>query len=121
MDQDKSPEAEASAELWDWGVVEIMGHRTHAGRFREEERFGAKFIRIDVPVDGDPAKGWITHLYGAAAIFSLRLSDEASVMKANRPYVSPYRLTLANRADAIITQADAAGDFGDTDYGEDEP
>jgi hypothetical protein len=46
-----------------------------------------------VPKEGDPSKGWTTHLYGAAAVFSLRYSDEATVMKANQPYVSPYRLS----------------------------
>jgi len=40
------------------------GHRSHWGRSREEERFGAKMIRIDVPNQGDPAKGWTTHYYG---------------------------------------------------------
>ena len=78
---------------FEWAVVEIFGHRSHAGRIREEERFGNKMLRIDIPTDGDPAKGWTTHFYGAASIFSVALSDEASVLKFNRPYVSPYRLT----------------------------
>ena len=30
------------ADGWEWAVVEIFGHRRHAGRTREEERFGAK-------------------------------------------------------------------------------
>ena len=34
---------------WEWAIVEIMGHRKHAGRIREEERFGAKMLRVDVP------------------------------------------------------------------------
>ncbi len=47
---------------WEWAIVEIFGHRRHAGRAREEERFGAKMLRIDVPVKGDPAThGWETH------------------------------------------------------------
>lgn len=77
---------------WDWGIVEIFGHRRHAGRVREEERFGTKMLRIDVPVKGDPAaNGWETHWYGGASIFSFALTDEHSVMRANKPYQSPSR------------------------------
>lgn len=83
------------APAWEWALVEIFGHRSHAGRAREEERFGAKMLRIDVPIDGDPAvKGWRTHFYGGSSIFSYALTDEDSVMRANKPYerASPYRL-----------------------------
>lgn len=76
-------------EGWQWAIVEIFGHRKHAGRTREEERFGAKMLRIDVPVDGDPLKGWTTIYYGGASIFSFGLTDEASVMRANKPYAAP--------------------------------
>jgi hypothetical protein len=110
---DEATGIEQPTEGWDWAVVEIMGHRTHAGRIREEERFGSKMLRVDVPNEGDPAKGWTTHFYGASAIFGLRYSDEATVMKANKPYVSPYRLTY-----------DATGDIdanGDTSQDDDEP
>ena len=81
---------------WEWAIVEIFGHRSHAGRTREEERFGAKMLRIDVPIDGDPAnKGWLTHFYGGASIFSFTLATEERCLKANRPYVSAY---IANHA-----------------------
>ena len=80
---------------WEWCFVEIMGHRSHWGRSREEERFGAKMIRIDVPNQGDPAaNGWTTHYYGGASIFSYSLTDEATVMKRNKPYMPPARLSL---------------------------
>jgi hypothetical protein len=80
---------------WEWAIVEIFGHRRHAGRAREEERFGSKMLRIDVPVKGDPAaNGWETHWYGGASIFSYTITDEPSVMRANKPYEAPstYRL-----------------------------
>lgn len=80
---------------WTWAIVEIFGHRRHAGRMREEERFGAKMLRIDVPTRGDPEKnGWETHWYGGSAIFSLTLTDEDSVMRANKPYEPPARYRL---------------------------
>lgn len=89
---------------FEWAVVEIFGHRRHAGRAREEERFGAKMLRVDVPKiemmetkdagNPDPlprVTSWTSHFYGGSAIFSYTLTDEASVMKINRPYASPSR------------------------------
>lgn len=79
---------------WEWAIVEIFGHRTHAGRTREEERFGTKMLRVDVPVRGDAAAhGWSTHYYGGAAIFSFTLTDEASVIRANKPYEPASRIS----------------------------
>jgi hypothetical protein len=85
-------------EGWEAAVVEIFGHRSHAGFIREEERFGAKMIRIDVPKNGDADHPiWETHWYGGASIFSLTLTDAASVFAANRPYRSPSRVLLEAR------------------------
>ena len=33
-----------------WAQVEIFGHRRHYGRISEVERFGAKLLRVDVPI-----------------------------------------------------------------------
>lgn len=80
---------------WEWAIVEIFGHRSHAGRTREEERFGAKMLRIDVPIKGDPsANGWETHWYGGSSIFSYTLTDEDSVMRSNKPWDAPARYRL---------------------------
>ncbi len=97
---------EAQEDGWEWVVLEIMGHRRHAGRAREVEKFGAKFLRIDVPifsavrnedgstaVEGDVDMRWETRFYSGPSIFSVSYTDEASVMRANKPYVSPYRIT----------------------------
>lgn len=70
---------------WRWMLVEIFGHREHAGRCREEERLGVKMLRIDEPLaifppDG-PAVKWTTHWYPGAAIFSLRQTTEEAVMR----------------------------------------
>lgn len=83
-------------EGWEWMFLEIMGHRNHWGRTREEERFGTKMLRIDVPVKGDPSvHGWTTHFYGGAAIFSITLTDEATAMLKNMPWDAPARLQYA--------------------------
>lgn len=85
---------------WSWAIVEIFGHRRHAGRIREEERFGTKMLRIDVPLKGDPEKnGWETHWYGGASIFSLTLTDEATALKINKPYEAPSTYRLSAPAD----------------------
>lgn len=84
------------SEGWEWAILEIFGHRKHAGRIREEERFGSKMLRIDIPIDGDPAaKGWRSHYYSGNSIFSLSLTDEASVLRANAPCQPASRLTYA--------------------------
>ena len=77
----------------EYAIVEIFGHRRHAGRIQEVERFGTRMLRIDVPTDGDFARGFVTHLYGGASIFSLIATDRASVEAANAPYRPPGRLT----------------------------
>ncbi len=84
---------------WEWAICEIMGHRTHAGRCREEERFGAKMLRVDIPIKGDPeANGWETHWYGGSSIFSYTLTDRDSVMRSNKPYEAPSRYRLPSPA-----------------------
>lgn len=85
---------------WEWAIVEIFGHRRHAGRTREEERFGAKMLRIDIPVKGDAtANGWQTHYYGGASIFSFSLTDEATALRINKPYESPARYSIEDHSD----------------------
>lgn len=94
---------------WEWAIVEIFGHRRHAGRTREEERFGAKMLRIDVPIviwrdvaEGGRAaeiSGWSTLYYGGASIFSFALSDEKTIIRANQPYEPASRLTYQPRDD----------------------
>jgi hypothetical protein len=84
------PQSNEPTDGWEWARVEIMGHRCHYGRVREEERFGAKMLRVDIPIKGDPAaNGWTTVYYGGPSIFSFGLIDEAAAMKANKPYQPP--------------------------------
>lgn len=101
---------------WSWAVVEIFGHRRHAGRIREEERFGAKMLRIDVPIKGDPAAGWMTHWYGGAAIFCITPTDEASAMAANKPYEPGrafFQLEAGDEFDEAGDEQDGNGAYGE--------
>ncbi|MCC8949300.1 hypothetical protein H8A97_30415 [Bradyrhizobium sp. Arg62] len=92
----EQPAVAAVDDGWEWAIVEIFGHRRHVGRSREEERFGAKMLRIDVPKLG-PSKDdvtWSTHFYGGSSIFSYTLTDEKTVMRhAEHAYVPaiPFR------------------------------
>jgi hypothetical protein len=116
---------------WEWMQVEIMGHREHWGRAREEERFGTKMLRIDIPVKGEPAvHGWATRYYSGPAIFSVTLTDEATVMNKNLPWDAPHRLTyrepdvkvVGPRAEEVIARAMARedGTFDETGNDDDE-
>lgn len=81
---------------WDWAIVEIFGHRRHVGRIREEERFGTKMLRIDVPkvtYETKAITGYASHFYGGSSIFSITPTDEASAVVANRGY-PPHRTAL---------------------------
>lgn len=82
---------------WDWAAVEIFGHRRHVGRIREEECFGTKMLRIDVPkVDPETTAvtGFASHYYGGGSIFSITPTDEDSAVRANKPWAPPSRSTL---------------------------
>lgn len=100
----EEPEISGADDGFEWAVVEVFGHRRHAGRAREEERFGAKMLRIDIPQlkwpeDQPDAKDptvteWVTHFYGGASIFSYTLTDEQTVFQINRPYKPAGRYSL---------------------------
>lgn len=88
----EEPEAE-------YAIVEVFGHRKHAGRIFEVERFGTKLLRVDIPKDGDFALGFNTHFYGGPSIFSMTPCDLATVLRANKPYVPASRLTYSEPDD----------------------
>lgn len=51
-----------------WAVVELLGHVRTAGRVTEEERFGVKMGRCDVPrADG----GFTTFYFGGGSVYRM--------------------------------------------------
>lgn len=94
-----------------WAIVEIYGHRRHAGRIRAEQKFGTEMLRIDVPqfagADQPEPSEWVTHWYGAAAVFSITLTNQKTVEKINRPYGLPGRYHLEDHS------ADDGGEHDD--------
>jgi len=56
-----------------WGIVELMGHVRLAGKVTEEEKFGSKMGRIDIP-QGDE---FITQYFGGHSVYRITFVTEA--------------------------------------------
>lgn len=56
-----------------WAVLELMGHVRIAGRVTEEERFGGKLGRIDIP---NKEGGFTTQYFNASSIYRLTPTNE---------------------------------------------
>lgn len=70
-----------------WAVVELMGHVRMAGRVTEEERFGAKVGRCDVP-NGDD--GFTTVFFTGSSIYRLTpCTEDAARAVARRAQPEP--------------------------------
>lgn len=85
--RENAPITAGMARAAQWARVEIFGHTCHYGRISEVERFGAKMLQIEIPVDGKPDGRWQTIHYAGSAVFSLSPSEEHVVMQRNKPYV----------------------------------
>jgi hypothetical protein len=53
-----------------WARLELMGHVSLYGRVSEEERFGQKIGRIDIP-KGDGEDDYTTQYFGAGSLYRL--------------------------------------------------
>lgn len=75
MDEVRAPQPEAV-----WAVVDLMGHVKLAGRLTEEEKFGAKFGRLDIPVDPPPLLDsdpeFVTQFFGGGSVYRITLVTE---------------------------------------------
>jgi hypothetical protein len=84
-----------------WAIVELMGHVRLAGRLSEEEKFGAKMGRLDIPsppakprldcmackgtgqVDGMPCPmldcdpQYVTQYFGGGSVYRITIVSEA--------------------------------------------
>jgi hypothetical protein len=89
MTSDEQKGATAPAETW--AIVELMGHVRIGGRLTEEERFGVKMGRLDVP-NGD---AFVTQFFGGASVYRITIvSEEAARAVAVRTAapVQPWEL-----------------------------
>lgn len=57
-----------------WAILELMGHVRLGGRVGEEERFGVKMGRIDIPT---PEGGFVTQLFGGSSVYRMTFVGEA--------------------------------------------
>ncbi len=56
-----------------WVKLELMGHICLAGKMSEEEKFGSKLGRIDIPAED----GFTTQYFGGQAIYRISVVTEA--------------------------------------------
>jgi hypothetical protein len=100
-----------------WAIVELMGHVRLGGRLTEEERFGAKLGRLDIP---NPAGGFVTQFFGGQSVYRITIvSEEAAravAVRAPAP-VSPWELPRQLKAADPRPQDDDEDllDLGDRD------
>jgi hypothetical protein len=80
---------ETAGPSWSWAIVELMGHLRLAGRISEEERFGAKMGRLDIPYDDG---SFVTKLFGGGSVYSITyVSEAAARIVAKRCESSPIQ------------------------------
>jgi len=126
-----------------WAIVELMGHVKMAGRLSDEERFGGKLGRLDVPnsspcdcANAPPGEklealpsvtceacggtgvlqGFETTYFGAASVYRISIVTErvARVVAATRSQpVSPWDFPKAPPAIADGRQANDLYEEGD--------
>lgn len=101
-----------------WAILELMGHVRLAGRVSEEERFGAKMGRIDIP---RPDGTFVTQYFGGSSIYRMTPTTEEVARRVAqtcepRP-VHPWELpkALPDPGSEIV----AAETADDDDDGED--
>lgn len=101
-----------------WAVVELMGHVKVAGRLSEEEKFGSKLGRLDIPEPDGP--GFVTQFFGGGSVYRITVVTEdvaRHVARGNRPEpVSPWdfpnRLPAAGPVSPVILDDDPDDDRG---------
>lgn len=102
-----------ASEGFDWAIVELMGHVRIAGKLSEEERFGVKMGRLDIPdsrpceacagtgqssfMDAAPCAAcggrkakefFVTQYFGGASVYRITLVSEQvarHVASQNKP------------------------------------
>lgn len=83
-------------ELNSWAIVELMGHCRIYGKVTEEERFGVKMGRVDIPA---PDGTFVTQYFGGGSVYRLTLTDEATVKQGLEQYKPAGLLTTSKDYD----------------------
>jgi len=92
-----------------WCLVELMGHRTRAGRVSEVEIAGSKFLRVDIPTDDGQ---YVTEFYGGSSIYAITPGSEELIRYRYgdkplpaRPVAFKERPTLPPPDEGVTTEA----------------
>jgi hypothetical protein len=98
-----------------WGILELMGHVRLAGYVSEEEKFGGKLGRIDVP---HPDGRTTTQFFGGSSVYRLTpCTEEIARSVARHNEVKPiftFELPALARSAGIsltTTDRDLDGDY----------
>lgn len=104
-----------------WAIVELMGHVTMAGRLSEEERFGSKMGRVDVPTNDG---GFTTVYFGGSSVYRITPVSEAIARvkaRSHQPHpIYSYELPPAADMPTIGALAYDSHDPDDDDYPEED-
>lgn len=100
-----------------WAIVELMGHVKIAGLVTEEERFGTKLGRVDIP-NGDT---FVTQYFNGSSLYRLTPTTEEiarSVAKSNQP-APVFRWELPDQKQLAPPVVEAEFPFDNDDDSED--
>lgn len=113
--------SDATESFEQWGILELLGHVRVAGIIREEERFGTKMGRIDIP---DTHGGFTTQYFSGGAVYRLTPTTEeiarAVAARAQPEPVYRYELPRALAPAPTPSQDDRYGDDPRMAHGEEE-
>lgn len=100
------------SEFKQWCIVELMGHVRIAGLVTEEERFGAKLGRIDIP-NGD---GFTTQFFNGSSLYRMTPTTEEiarAVATSSQPEpIHRWELPRLNAGNPDTVDADEDEDEG---------
>jgi len=121
-----------------WAVVELLGHKTIAGRISEQAIGGAALLRIDVPetrrmrqqivaFEGhvEEVKPGYTKFIGPGSIYCITPTDEATARRCAQEierYSSPIPVALPRQLPAVAAagRSDEDAQFEIAGEGEDD-
>lgn len=125
MSEQTTEATETTGRAGEWAIVELLGHVRLGGFVTEEERFGAKVGRIDIPLaDGKTA----TQLFGGGSLYRLTyVTEEIARGVALRNQPQPIQRWELPPPPAPTTEAagrgpiwgadpDDGNDYGDGSY-----
>lgn len=103
-----------------WAIVELMGHVRLAGLVSEEEHFGAKLGRIEIP---GPEGQAVTQYFGGGSVYRITpCSEEIARAVAARSAAAPVHawemraLPASDPHSPVVTdEDDEPGDYDDSD------